>query len=189
MRPKDEQKIEAIFAAVIKLTGSGGIAGLKMTDIAREAGVADGTLYTYFRSKEELLNSVYYQLKQKGALAIVDGIDHLPVKVQLYKMWKNSLKYQVNEPAKTIFLEHFKVSPFISEDNKKLSQQLGQYLEKQLERGKEEMIIKPLSNELLISLLTGFLKDYAHYLVNHDLEVTENKAEESFSLSWDAIKA
>ncbi|MEM9675326.1 MAG: TetR/AcrR family transcriptional regulator [Cyclobacteriaceae bacterium] len=189
MRPRDEQKIDAIFAAVIKLTGSVGIAGLKMTDIAREAGVADGTLYTYFRNKEELLNSVYYQLKRKGVLAIVDGSEHLPVKIQLYKMWESSLKYLVTEPAETIFLEHFRVSPFISEDNKKLSQQLGQYLERLLERGKEEMIIKPLSNELLISLLTGFLKDYTRHLVNHGLKVTEARVQESFALSWDAIKA
>src|ERR1700741_2823253 len=31
----------------------------KVADIAREAGVADGTVYLYFKSKEEILHSVF----------------------------------------------------------------------------------------------------------------------------------
>ncbi len=35
-----------------------GLAGARMAEIARRAGVTKGTLYLYFRSKQELLESL-----------------------------------------------------------------------------------------------------------------------------------
>jgi TetR/AcrR family fatty acid metabolism transcriptional regulator len=52
-------KREAILRAAITVFAHNGYFNSKVADIAREAGVADGTVYLYFKSKEEILHSVF----------------------------------------------------------------------------------------------------------------------------------
>jgi TetR/AcrR family transcriptional regulator, fatty acid metabolism regulator protein len=52
-------KREAILRAAIRVFANNGYFNSKVADIAREAGVADGTVYLYFKSKEEILHSIF----------------------------------------------------------------------------------------------------------------------------------
>ena len=52
-------KREAILRAATKVFAQNGYFNSKVADIAREAGVADGTVYLYFKSKEEILRSIF----------------------------------------------------------------------------------------------------------------------------------
>jgi TetR/AcrR family fatty acid metabolism transcriptional regulator len=53
------EKREAILRAAISVFAHNGYFNSKVADIAREAGVADGTVYLYFKSKEEILHSIF----------------------------------------------------------------------------------------------------------------------------------
>ena len=52
---KKRKKREKIIGAAIKLLSEKGYSKTKIKDIARQAEVADGTVYTYFSSKEDLM--------------------------------------------------------------------------------------------------------------------------------------
>ncbi len=52
-------KREAILRAAIKVFAGKGYFNSKVADIASEAGIADGTVYLYFKSKDEILHSVF----------------------------------------------------------------------------------------------------------------------------------
>jgi TetR/AcrR family fatty acid metabolism transcriptional regulator len=52
-------KREAILRAAIKVFAGKGFFNSKVADIAGEAGIADGTVYLYFKSKEDILHSVF----------------------------------------------------------------------------------------------------------------------------------
>ena len=58
-RPAAGDKREAILRAATHVFARGGYFNSKVADIAREAGVADGTVYLYFKSKEEILRSIF----------------------------------------------------------------------------------------------------------------------------------
>ena len=45
--------------AATKVFARSGYFNAKVADVAREAGVADGTVYLYFKSKEEILRSIF----------------------------------------------------------------------------------------------------------------------------------
>jgi AcrR family transcriptional regulator len=49
---------EAILGAAERVFGRLGFSDAKMADIAAEAGVAAGTLYNYFKNKDEVFNSI-----------------------------------------------------------------------------------------------------------------------------------
>ncbi len=52
-------KHNAILRAAIRVFAHNGYFNSKVADIAREAGVADGTVYLYFKSKEDILHSIF----------------------------------------------------------------------------------------------------------------------------------
>ena len=59
LRPAVSDKREAILRAAITVFAHNGYFNSKVADIAREAGVADGTVYLYFKSKEDILHSIF----------------------------------------------------------------------------------------------------------------------------------
>ena len=54
-------KRELILRAATRVFARNGYFNSKVADIAREADVADGTVYLYFKSKEEILHSIFDQ--------------------------------------------------------------------------------------------------------------------------------
>jgi TetR/AcrR family fatty acid metabolism transcriptional regulator len=58
-RQKQNSKYEAILRAAIKVFAQGGFFNSKVADVAKEAGVADGTVYLYFKNKDDILVSIF----------------------------------------------------------------------------------------------------------------------------------
>ncbi len=54
MAAQQEERVDAIMDAAFRLFGTKGYYETKMSEIADEAGIAKGTLYLYFQSKEQL---------------------------------------------------------------------------------------------------------------------------------------
>src|SRR5947209_14361551 len=61
LRPPVADKRKAILRAATEVFARNGYFNSKVADIARAAGVADGTVYLYFKSKEEILHSIFDQ--------------------------------------------------------------------------------------------------------------------------------
>ena len=59
VRPVVADKGEAILRAATRVFARNGYFNSKVADIASAAGVADGTVYLYFKSKEEILHSIF----------------------------------------------------------------------------------------------------------------------------------
>jgi TetR/AcrR family fatty acid metabolism transcriptional regulator len=59
-------KEEAILRAAIKVFARNGFFNSKVADVAREAGVADGTVYLYFKNKEDILVSIFDRITEQA---------------------------------------------------------------------------------------------------------------------------
>jgi AcrR family transcriptional regulator len=55
---KSEETRSALLRAARRIFAEKGVAGSRVTDIAREAGVSHGTFYVYFKNKEDVLYEV-----------------------------------------------------------------------------------------------------------------------------------
>ncbi|HEY1100163.1 MAG TPA: TetR family transcriptional regulator, partial [Myxococcota bacterium] len=67
-RPKSDDKRSAILAAAVRVLVKDGL-GAATAAIAAEAGVANGSLFTYFPTKSALYNELYRELKAGMASA------------------------------------------------------------------------------------------------------------------------
>ena len=56
---RDPDKPQHIIEAAIRVFARNGYYNSRVSDIAREAGIASGTIYLYFRTKEEILVTLF----------------------------------------------------------------------------------------------------------------------------------
>ncbi|WP_055108289.1 TetR/AcrR family transcriptional regulator [Paenibacillus ihumii] len=59
MTSRKQEKFEMILDAAQKVIAENGFHGSQVSKIAKEAGVADGTIYLYFKKKEDILISLF----------------------------------------------------------------------------------------------------------------------------------
>jgi TetR/AcrR family fatty acid metabolism transcriptional regulator len=78
-REKTNGKYESILRSAIKVFARNGFFNSKVADIAREAGVADGTVYLYFKNKDDILVSIFdhvtHEALARGRARLAE-IDH-----------------------------------------------------------------------------------------------------------------
>ncbi|HED11495.1 MAG TPA: TetR/AcrR family transcriptional regulator [Caldithrix abyssi] len=97
MAPKivDRQaKRERIVGAAITVFAQKGVANTKMIDIARAAGIGKGTLYEYFRNKEDIFASAYDTMNREmeQQIAAILSAEAHPAR-QLQMIFDYSLDY------------------------------------------------------------------------------------------------
>ena len=68
----DPGKRERILDAAIRVFAEKGFAGSRVADVARAAGVADGTIYLYFDSKDALLIAIFEE-KMELIIAVAEA--------------------------------------------------------------------------------------------------------------------
>jgi TetR/AcrR family fatty acid metabolism transcriptional regulator len=76
--PVKTNKRTLITDAAVEVFAERGFHQARISDIARKAGVADGTIYLYFKNKEDLLLSIFEEKMDfllSGLRAALDGID------------------------------------------------------------------------------------------------------------------
>ncbi|MGG1313259.1 MULTISPECIES: TetR/AcrR family transcriptional regulator [Cohnella] len=74
MTSRKLEKFEAILDAAEKVIAENGFHGSQVSRIAKEAGVADGTIYLYFKNKEDILISLFQNRLSKLVGMIGDSI-------------------------------------------------------------------------------------------------------------------
>ena len=56
---RDPDKPQAIIDAAIRVFARSGYYNSRVSDIAREAGIASGTIYLYFKTKDDILVTLF----------------------------------------------------------------------------------------------------------------------------------
>jgi AcrR family transcriptional regulator len=70
-RPKSEDKRNAILDAATGLFAERGLAAAPTSKISKQAGVAEGTLFTYFKTKDDLISALCREMKLELADAMM----------------------------------------------------------------------------------------------------------------------
>jgi len=92
-------KRERILAAAETVFAKHGFFAARVAEIAKEAGVADGTIYLYFKNKDDLLISLFESRMKQVNEALRVAIATEPPKDQLRAFIKRYLQLVHDEPA------------------------------------------------------------------------------------------
>lgn len=191
MRMKDLNKIDLIFNAGLELITREGIAGLTMSKLASRAGIATGTLYIYFKSKEEMLNSLYEKLNMESAERFMRGYStEEPWFTGFRRVWFNYLKHRIEHFEESVFLEQYYRSPYITVVQKRMAESMKSPVHQMIKRGKNaELVREDVDDEMLFLAMLGFIRELADEHVTGVYDLNEERIEKAFKLSWGSIKA
>ena len=191
MRPLDPDKREKILNSVYVLTGRQGLESVTISGISKTAGVAAGTLYIYFKNKEEVVQLAYAAVEDKMTQAMYRDFDiNLPVRQSLKQIYINMLNYRLNHYDETVFIDQYQQSGYIQLN---FSKQLAEY-EKQnkplydlLEKGQREGIIKALDAIILISFFDGAVRSCSTGIIQKLFPLSQQLIDDCFDLVWRGI--
>lgn len=100
--------------ALRSLVAEGGFHGAAMSAVAQEAGVATGTAYTYYASKEELVVATYVETKTEMGDSAMEAADpQLEPEARFAAVWLAIYRHLNADPDRARFLIQLESSPYL----------------------------------------------------------------------------
>ncbi|HEU4321570.1 MAG TPA: TetR/AcrR family transcriptional regulator [Roseiflexaceae bacterium] len=117
-RAKSQDKRNALLDAAIAVFAQRGIGSTPTIAISRAAGVAEGTLFTYFPTKEALVNELYLALKRELADALLAPLpETADTRTAFSLLWERYIRWGVANPEKFKVLTQFDHSDHVSAES------------------------------------------------------------------------
>ena len=119
-RPKSEDKKQALLEAATAAFAQSGIAA-STAAIARSAGVAEGTLFRYFATKDELLNELYLAIKLRLVRTMIAGLDphEKRPKENARNIWNSYIDWGVRNPMEHKAIRRMALSERITDETRR----------------------------------------------------------------------
>ncbi len=182
-------KKEAIYKASIKLLYANGFQSTPMSLVAKEAGVAAGTIYLHFKNKDDMLNKLYLQIKEEYRNSLMkDYSDSMPVKDAFELVFRNSINFMFQNRDEFSVMEQFKNSPFIRQETVEEGLKIFEPVLKLIDRAKKEKIIRDLPNSVIYALFFAPAGEIAKVHLRQGTKLIDKEIQLTFQGCWDALK-
>lgn len=190
MRIKDEAKVDAIYSATLALVKDRGLAGITMSDISKAASIATGTLYIYFKNKEELIKELFWQCREQSAKEYFSGLqEDAPFEERLQLVFRNIVGYKMLRFEVSAFLEQTYHSPFVCITDIKKKQTALKPLLDLFAEGVASKRLKDLDSETLMTFMFGIIHEMIKKAHFSGKKLTRDKIDQVYTLFWDGIKS
>ncbi|MDO6686562.1 MULTISPECIES: TetR/AcrR family transcriptional regulator [unclassified Agarivorans] len=176
-----------ILMAAEHLIERGGIDALSMQRVAKEAKVAAGTIYLYFKDKDELMAQLHERNLRLFTDAFLAGVDaNEGLKEQHRRLWLNALNYHLAHVNVQRLWVHLETLPK-NAHHKQLIMELFEPVKLFFSRGVEEGCFKALPGEMLYALAFGQIHEICRFSFFRDVTFTKQDMDAALLASWDAI--
>ena len=182
-RPRSEDKRSAIIAAATRIIVAQGLSA-PTAGIAKEAGVANGSLFTYFKTKPDLFNHLYLELKAEMASAT---LKHLPASAELHEqffhVWRNWMNWAVSNPQKRRALAQLGVSDEITSETRAAGHKTMAPVAELLERGRASGPMRKAPMGLVLALMKSLAEATMDFMTQ-DPANAKKHSKEGFEAFW-----
>ncbi len=144
-----------MLAAALELFERDGYGNVAMSRIANSAGVATGTIYTYFRSKEELANALYRRSKTALAGELLSEPDDGDARGGFGRFWRSLIHFATTQPVALSFLENHRHDVYLDDESRALGARIDAGAAEFVRSGQRSGQIRPGSPEALTALVFG----------------------------------
>lgn len=187
-RPKSEDKRNAILAAATRVFAQRGLAGAPTSEISKQAGLAEGTLFTYFSTKDELINALYRELKLELADALMSGFPRRKgIRSRLQHVWNSYVDWGLANPEQRKVLTQLQVSDILTKESREAgSAPFKEIQEMTVEAIQQRILRKDLPQEL-VSRALGAFADSTMELMATNPKMADEYRRGGFAMFWAAI--
>jgi AcrR family transcriptional regulator len=179
-------KRNAIMAAATRVIVTHGLSAPTAL-IAQEARVSNGSLFTYFETKEELFNQLYLELKTEMASAALAG---LPAKAtlrdQLFHAWSNWVGWAGAYPEKRRALAQLGVSDQITPAIRAAGHKSMEGISELLEQVRTNGAMRKAPMAFVASIMNALAETTMDFIF-HDSKHADKHCKTGFDALWRAV--
>lgn len=186
-RLRSPEKRKAILEAAVCEVAEAGLSAAT-AKIAARAGIASGTLFTYFKTKEELLNELYNELKLEVFERVNEDFPHkASLERRARHVWRCFLEWGIESPGRRAVALQLNVSGVVTNETRRRTA---------AERATIDETLKELdSRSGLDGLPAGFagailgaMQEATLDLVAREPDRREELIERAFQVYWRAVR-
>lgn len=184
-------KYQLILETALKLFVTNGFHGTATSKIAQEAGVANGSLFNYFATKEILIVAIYNTiLKKMDNYIIQNSTSHSVSKESFRSLYVASIFWNMENIIEFKYLQQFYNSPYFKSELTQIPKQDEHPLYVLIQNGINVVLLKPMPAALIYCLFSSQIKGLCDYLISTNsskIEIDE-VVKETFELLWKMIE-
>ena len=184
-RPRSDKKRQAILDAAVELFADRGIGHAPTSAISSAAGVAEGTLFTYFKTKDELLNELYREMRKEIDQEMADYPVSADVRTRLRFVWDRFLDMAEKYPKRLKVQQQLRSSGRLLKDAEAPNMVIKELLQTSKE-GAQLGGLDGASPEYLVLMFRAQAEATAEYIAAHR-EMERERRELGFKLVWRAL--
>ena len=187
MRQSETDMAEQIFLATERLMAEGGLHNLSMHKIAKEAQISAGTIYLYFKSKDELLEQLARRVFALFSKELEKSYDETQSYFEQYRtMWWNVWSHLLDNPMLVKNMSQYLSLPSFVNVCSEMESKSHWALFCQKAIAANEMCDLPI--KALFSLGLGSAVNLASDRIYFNLELTKETLESVIQRTWRAIQ-
>jgi AcrR family transcriptional regulator len=191
VRKPSPDKKEQLLSSALKLFVAHGVGNTPTNAIAREAGVAAGTLFLYFPTKQDLIHELVLKIgkEQSETIKSLPGLSG-SVREIFFSIWEGSIRWFLDNSAAYQYIRQVRDSGLIAEQVVRESEKFFDYYYIAIQKGLAEESIKAYPLELIGSLLYQDVVAVMDLILAQPDPVKQNEyIHFGFEAFWDGIKA
>ena len=187
-RIKSEDKRNAILTSATHVFAERGLSAPTLA-ISTHARISEGSLFTYFKTKDELVNALYQQIKLELADAMMSGFPRRQsVKHRLKHVWDRYVEWGVNNPLQQRVLKQIDLHGALSEESKAAGMTPFLEVQKMADDAIEQRMLRDLPLAYIAATLSAMAETSMEFM-QRDASQAELYQGAGFEMLWAAIRA
>jgi AcrR family transcriptional regulator len=185
-RPRSKDKRDAIMAAATRVIATQGLSAPTAV-IAKEAGVANGSLFTYFETKADLFNQLYLELKAGMASAALAGLPAgAEPREQAFHLWSHWMGWATSSPEKPRALAQLRVSDEITPASRAAAHNTLAGIAELLEDGRANGPMCDAPMDFVVAIMDSLADATMDFMIRDPTNADEH-CKVGFDVLWRAI--
>lgn len=187
-RPLSPQKHAALLDAAVAIVAESGLSATTAS-IAKRAEVAVGTLFTYFPTKEQLLNEVYLILKQDMSDLLVTGYPRdADFRTQIMHIWRGYTEWSLKNPDGKRVLRLLVVSDLLTPETLASTPEALSQADKMFDEAIQQSVFVTDAKAFIYAVIQN-ISDATSEQIEKQPAEKEALLQLGFRMMWNAITA
>lgn len=177
-------KRSAILSAAVKLIARTGLHNTPISAVAREAGVAAGTLYLYFASKEAMINALYLEIleERRRTQSEAQRLAVSPANARdgFWSYWHSLAVWHLDHPDESKLLHQCQASAILTTETREAELRMNAEGFAQFDEAVASGAIRAMSRQLFWALMAGPIFVLMQMRDSGELVITEQVLQATF---------
>lgn len=182
------EKRDLILKTTLELIAQQSIQATPMSQIGKVSGVATGTIYHHFASKEHIIQEIYLSIKQDFQKIISEYLhSYQTTKQNFDSVWLAIQSYYFTHPNHFLFLQQVTHSPAIDEQTRLQGESYYASILEFFDSGIKLGTFRPMNTHIMAELIHGTIETCVELQLQHP-ENAEDFKQTALEFAWNAVK-